>query len=132
LRDGCVDLVLFLTALEFFETPDRALAEAARVARAGLIVMALNRWSRGGWSRRWGRDSGGSLLQHARDFSLRELRDLIRGSVRRPIERIYWKSTVFPVPLHRAILQLPFGDVLGMAIVFRRATTPRTEGQISR
>jgi ubiquinone/menaquinone biosynthesis C-methylase UbiE len=40
LRDRAVDLVVFVTTLEFVASPPRALAEAVRVARLGLVVVA--------------------------------------------------------------------------------------------
>jgi SAM-dependent methyltransferase len=120
LCDRCVDVVFFVTTLEFLERPEAALAEALRVSRAGLVVVSLNRWSAGGLSRRWGRDAGGSLLRAARDFSLPELRDLLRRSVGGRNERIYWKSAVFPPPIHRVVAPIPFGAVLGAAVVFEQ------------
>jgi ubiquinone/menaquinone biosynthesis C-methylase UbiE len=54
IKAAAVDLVVFITTLEFLEAPAMALAEAVRVARQGLVVVALNRWSLGGLSRRWG------------------------------------------------------------------------------
>ena len=53
-RGGAIDLVVFVTTLEFLEQPVVALAEAARVARQGLVLVVLNRCSLGGMSRRWG------------------------------------------------------------------------------
>jgi ubiquinone/menaquinone biosynthesis C-methylase UbiE len=54
LRDAAVDLVAFVTTLEFLEDPRRALAEAIRVARRGVLGIVLNRWSLGAISRRLG------------------------------------------------------------------------------
>jgi len=63
-RDASTDLALFVTTLEFLEDPMRALREAVRVARQGVVVIALNRHSLGGVSRRWGpqRRRGARLL----------------------------------------------------------------------
>ena len=41
--DGTIDLVLYVTALEFLEDPTRSLAESLRVARQGVILVVLNK-----------------------------------------------------------------------------------------
>ena len=76
--DAAVDLALFVTTLEFLEHPATALREAVRVSRRGLVVLALNRWSLGGLSRRLGPAARGALLGQARDVSIVSLRALIR------------------------------------------------------
>jgi SAM-dependent methyltransferase len=43
--DRSYDLTTMITTLEFLADPVRALAEAARVARQGLLLGVLNRWS---------------------------------------------------------------------------------------
>ncbi len=58
-RDGAVDVTGFVTTLEFLEELEVALAEAVRVSRQGLILVALNSWSAGAVSRRWGRQARG-------------------------------------------------------------------------
>jgi ubiquinone/menaquinone biosynthesis C-methylase UbiE len=77
-RAGAVDVMVFVTALEFLEEPERALAETVRVARQGVVVLALNRWSLGGLSRRWGAQAKRPLLGQARDYASRELRTMVR------------------------------------------------------
>ena len=41
-----------------------------RVSRRGLVVLALNRWSLGGLSRRWGPARRGAILAHAHDTTI--------------------------------------------------------------
>jgi len=87
LRSHAVDLSVFVITLEFVERPVVVLAEAVRVARQGALVVALNRRSLGGFSRRWGPDANRSLLGRALDFTLAFLRALAspprgRGSAR--------------------------------------------------
>jgi SAM-dependent methyltransferase len=112
-----VDLVMFVTTIEFLEEPDMALAEAVRVARRGLLLVVLNRWSQGGLSRRWGPQARGSLLGQARDFSLGSLRALVRKAAGGRLQEIHWTSTLFPDGLWRVRAPLPVGDVIGMAAV---------------
>ena len=53
MRDRAVDLGIFIATLEFAERPAVAMTEAIRIARQGVVIVALNRWSAGGLSRRW-------------------------------------------------------------------------------
>jgi len=49
IRNRAVDLSVFVITLEFVEDPMVALSEAVRIARRGILVVALNRWSVGGF-----------------------------------------------------------------------------------
>jgi SAM-dependent methyltransferase len=116
LRDRAVDLVLFVTTLEFLASPPRALAEAVRVARLGLVAVALNRWSAGALSRRVGPASRGALLSHARDFSARELGGMFVDAADGRQPRVRWRTALLPAPLPSGIISLPIGDVVGIAV----------------
>jgi SAM-dependent methyltransferase len=120
LRDRAVDLVVFVTTLEFLESPQRALAEAVRVARCGILAVALHRWSAGAFSRRWGRASRGALLPHARDFSARQLRGLLTEAAATRSGRVRWRTALLPAPLPASGSALALGDVLGMAVELRK------------
>ena len=115
LRNGAVDLVVFVTTLEFVESPPRALAEAVRVARFGIVAVALNRWSVGALSRRFGSASRGALLPHARDFSGRELRSLFAEASQTRRSRVRWRTCLLPAPLCPGPTRLPLGDIVGIA-----------------
>jgi SAM-dependent methyltransferase len=114
-RDGAMDLALFVTTLEFLDDPEEALAEAVRVARRGLLVVALNRWSLGGLSRRWGPQARQPLLGRARDHSLWSLRVAVQKAAGERLEQIRWTSTLFPACLWRIHAPVPIGEVIGMA-----------------
>jgi hypothetical protein len=110
-----MDLALFVTTLEFLDDPEEALAEAVRVARRGLLVVALNRWSLGGLSRRWGPQARQPLLGRARDHSLWSLRVAVQKAAGERLEQIRWTSTLFPACLWRIHAPVPIGEVIGMA-----------------
>lgn len=116
LASGAVDLSIFVTTLEFLEDPLRALGEAVRVARRGLVVLVLNRWSPGGFARRWGRDSRGALLRHARDYALPEARRLLAATAGPRLQALWWRAALLPPPFSRIVAPLPVGDVLGLAV----------------
>ena len=117
LPDAAIDLVLFVTTLEFLDDPLAALSEAVRVARRGLILLVLNRWSVGGLSRRAGAQARSALLGQARDVSLLSLRAMAMEAAGARVVALPWASTLFPDGLWAARGRLPLGDVLGMAVV---------------
>jgi SAM-dependent methyltransferase len=128
--DGAFDLVLYVTALEFLEVPTRSLAEAARVARQGVILVVLNRWSLGGLSRRWGPQSRQPLLSQARDWSLATLRTLVMDSAAWRLRNILWASALFPGCPSRVLAPIPIGEVIGLvAVLTSTAVDAHEEGQ---
>lgn len=118
-HDRAVDLVVFVATLEFIEDPRRALVEAVRAARLGVVVIALNRWSLGALSRRVGPASRGALLRHARDLSAPELRRLVGEAAAGRLARIRQRSALLPRPLPAGPTRTPFGDVVGIAAELR-------------
>ena len=115
LRDRSVDLTLFVTTLEFLDAPERAMAEAVRVSRDGVIVIALNRWSVGALSRRRGRDSRRARVPLARDYSQLEARNLLEAAGGGRIQRLRCRSSLFPVAFSRSLSRVPLGNVIGLA-----------------
>ena len=114
-RQGAVDLTLFVTTLEFLGDPQAALAEACRVSRSGVIVLALNRWSLGALSRRWGPQRRQPLVSRAQDLSVGGLRNLLRQAARHRLQGLRWASGLFPGPLWPLQVRLALGDVFGVA-----------------
>jgi len=115
LRAAAVDVALFVATLEFLEDPRAALSEAVRVARCGVVVVALNRWSVGGLSRRCGPQAHGALLGRARDYSVGSLRTMLTAAAGERLREIRCASTLFPDGLWKLRAQIPLGDVIGMA-----------------
>jgi ubiquinone/menaquinone biosynthesis C-methylase UbiE len=122
LQECSTDLAVFITTLEFVENPAAALAEAARVARQGLIAIVLNRISIGGLSRRWGPQSRGALLSEAHDFTAPELRRCLNRAAGPRADAIQMASTLFPGGWFGSISRIPAGDVIGAAIKLLKAT----------
>jgi hypothetical protein len=109
------DLVALVTGLEFIQDPHQALAEATRVARQGLILGVLNRWSL--WAIRY-RRSGGPLWSAARFFAPGELAALVRRAAGERLAEISWRTTLWPL-LGLGELPLPFGAFIGMSVRLR-------------
>jgi hypothetical protein len=83
---------------------------------AGIVVVALHRWSRGGWSRRWGHDARRPLLGHARDFTLGSLRALARVAAGARLRALRGASALFPAARGDRVARVPLGDVVGLAV----------------
>jgi SAM-dependent methyltransferase len=115
LRSEAVDVSMFVTTLEFLEHPSAALAEAVRVSRRAVLVLALNRWSVGALSRRWGAAARGRRAR-ARDFAPPTLRALMAAAAGRRLRALRWATALFPAPLGLVVSRLPFGDVIGAAV----------------
>jgi hypothetical protein len=108
---------LFVTSLEFLDEPRRALAEAVRVSRRGLMLIVLNRWSLGGMSRRIGPQASQTILGRARDYSLSSLRTLVRDATDKRLRNLQWRYGCFPRDLWPTPSRLPVGDVIAAAAV---------------
>jgi ubiquinone/menaquinone biosynthesis C-methylase UbiE len=119
LRSRSVDAALFVTALEFLRNPRQAVAEAARVARSGLVLVVLNRWSLGGLSRRLGPQASQPLLGQAYDYAPSSLPTLVHEAVGDRLQALHWRSGCFPRGLWSTPSRLPVGDVVGFAAVLR-------------
>jgi SAM-dependent methyltransferase len=107
------DLVVFVTSLEFIPDPQQALVEATRVARQGLILGVLNRWSL--WAIRR-RRSGDPLWSAARFFAPGELAALARRAAGERLVETVWRTTLWPL----GELPLPFGAFIGMSVRLRQ------------
>jgi ubiquinone/menaquinone biosynthesis C-methylase UbiE len=107
---GAFDLIALITTLEFLPDPIRALAEAIRVARQGLILGVLNAQS---CLRRAYKREGGPIWDIARFFTLGELKRMI-WEVAREKPTVVWRTTLWPLQI--GALPLPWGGFIGMAV----------------
>lgn len=127
--DDEFDYVSLLTVLEFCGDPLMALREARRVAKYGLLVAFLNRYSlyyyAKGLQRPW--KGGGGALIEARWFSCREMRRLVLeaagpkpvscGSVL-PGPIWSWRETPPCGWLNRLVLPLGLGAFVALRVNF--------------
>ena len=114
--DGAFDLVAFVTTLEFLEWPREALAEALRVARRGLLLGVLNRWSLLGLQRRLAGLFRRAVYDAADFYGAGELQRLLR-SVTGGKGRIGWHTTLFPRWWPWSQARLPWGAFIGMVLM---------------
>lgn len=112
--DRSYDLTALITTLEFLPDPARALSEAVRVARQGVLLGVLNRWSL--LTLKY-RASGTSMWRSARFFGPSELARLLRRASGRRAEALVWRTTLWPLSAV-GDLSLPWGGFIGMAVQF--------------
>jgi SAM-dependent methyltransferase len=108
--DGAFDVAAFVTTLEFLDDPRRAVAEAFRVARRGVLVGALNRRS---LLARRRRRRGGPIWESARPLTVGGLRRLVREGADGPLAATVARTTLWP--LWPGALPLPWADFIGLA-----------------
>jgi SAM-dependent methyltransferase len=132
-EDREFDYASIMTVLEFVDDPGKVLREAARVARKGVLVMYLNRFSLHGLSVRLGRSH--STLAGARWFSWFEMRGLIQknilpGSMEARSILLGPSCTWNEIPVIRLLNSMPVFPWLGAVTAVRvdltatRAQTP--------
>lgn len=113
--DGSFDLVALITTLEFLRHPGKALMEAFRLARWGLLLGVLNRWSLLALRRRLAGLFRPTLYDAARFYGVGELRRLLR-SIAGGRARIVWHTTLFPRWWPWPQADLPWGGFIAMAL----------------
>jgi SAM-dependent methyltransferase len=110
--DRSYDVVALITTLEFLRDPARALAEAVRVARQGVLLGVLNRWSL--LTLRYC-FSGKAIWRSARFFGPWELARMVREAAGRRSRTVVWRTTLWPISgVHD--LPLPWGGFIGMVV----------------
>jgi SAM-dependent methyltransferase len=109
--DRSFDLVTIVATLEFVTFPQDVINEAARVARRGLLIGALNRASRLGRRLRSATDEPW-ISAHL--LTARELRRHIVAACEDRQFALSWWTTLWPG--HSKALPLPWGDFIGMAV----------------
>jgi len=114
--DGTFDLTALVTTLEFLERPQEALAEALRVARRGVVLGVLNRWSVLGLQRRLVGLFRPTVYNAAHFYGVGELKRLLRSAAGGQA-RIVWHTTLFPRGWPWSQASLPWGGFIGMALV---------------
>jgi SAM-dependent methyltransferase len=115
--DRSHDVVALITTLEFLPHPARALAEAVRVARQGILLGVLNRWSL--LTLRY-RLSGKPMWRCARFFGPWELAAMARRAAGERVGAITWRTTLWPIAGVRD-LPLPWGGFIGVAMQLHEA-----------
>jgi ubiquinone/menaquinone biosynthesis C-methylase UbiE len=110
--DKNFDLTTFITTLAFITDPVKALTEALRVSKQGLILGVINRHSLLGWRYSL---RGGPIWDSARFLTLNEMLKTL-SEILPQKHQITWKTTL--LPLIRGSTKLPWGGFIGLAVKF--------------
>ena len=123
--NGAFDVTALVTTLEFLEDPQTALVEAVRVARQGILLGVLNRYSILALQRRLRGVFRSTVYNRARFYHVRELKHLASKAVV-DVDRVDWVTTLFPSwawrpsPWPWPVARLPWGGFIAMALRGRR------------
>jgi len=120
-RDGSFDVVVFIACMEYMPEPVRVLTEASRVARHGIIIGLMNKWSLPTVRRilqvKMGRNP---FYETARFYSVLDMKRILRDAFGDRFQIAYWVTTVFPRIFGSTESSLiPFGAFLGLAVKLR-------------
>lgn len=107
------DLVALIATLEFLAQPARALREAVRVTRRGVLLGTFNRWSLYALRRRL---RSSPVWSRARFFTLFEVRRLLAEAAGERRSDMTWWSTSWSLPSHGRPRAVPCGDFIGWAM----------------
>jgi SAM-dependent methyltransferase len=111
--DGCCSVAALITVLEFLPDAEAALREAWRVARRGLLIGAINRYSLLGWGYRRQAKKAPTVYSQARFFSPDELARLVRRTAGGFVA-MRTSTTLWPRALPLERLHLPWGGFIGL------------------
>ncbi|MEA3345944.1 MAG: class I SAM-dependent methyltransferase [Chloroflexota bacterium] len=114
--DLAFDVVALITTLEFVAQPERLLAEAGRVARRGVLLGVLNRYSLLALRRRWRSLREPTIYDQAHFFTVGELRQLARRALGVRLQGLVWRTTLLHHPWPNADARLLWGGFVGMLL----------------
>jgi len=117
-KDGSFDVVVFIACVEYMPDPVRVLTEASRVARRGIIVGLMNKWSLPTIRRivqvKMGKNP---FYKGARFYSVLDIERLLKDALGTRFQITHWSTTVFPRVFGDTESSLiPFGAFLGLAV----------------
>jgi ubiquinone/menaquinone biosynthesis C-methylase UbiE len=121
-QDKSVDIVAFITSLEFIQNPNTALIEAYRVAKKGIILGLLNKNSFAMLKRKIQQNKQEPVYSQAILYSISEIKKMLNKTI--PVKyTIAWSTTVFPRILGDFdSKRCPLGDFLGVAVKLDKQT----------
>ncbi len=112
------DVVAFIACLEYMPDIVAVFREAARVARKGIIIGLMNKWSPPTLRRivqvKMGKNP---YYENAKFYSISDIKRILRDTYGDRYAIIYWTTTVFGrIFGNMESALLPFGSFLGIAV----------------
>jgi ubiquinone/menaquinone biosynthesis C-methylase UbiE len=117
-KDKSFDVVAFIACLEYMPNIAKVISEAARVARRGIIIGLMNKWSLPTMRRIIQvKMRKNPYYKNARFYSIFEIKRILKETLHDRYIISLWSTTVFPKFFGNAESSLfPFGAFLGMAV----------------
>jgi ubiquinone/menaquinone biosynthesis C-methylase UbiE len=122
-RSGSFDVVAFIACLEYMSNVGTVFQEAARVARKGMIIGLMNKWSPSTIRKiaqvKMGKNP---FYRGAKFYSILDIKRILRETFHDTQNVDYWNTTVFPKAFgSKESAFFPFGSYLGLAVKLRDA-----------
>lgn len=116
--DKSVDVVAFITSLEFIQDAVGALEEAARVAKIGINLGLMNKNSIGTLKKRFQAATlKDSFYRQAKFYSASDIEKMLENILAKKHNIAFCRTTVFPKPFSDKESSIfLFGGFLGIAI----------------
>jgi ubiquinone/menaquinone biosynthesis C-methylase UbiE len=117
-RSKSFDVVMYVTSLEYMPYVTAVFTEAMRIARKGIIIGLMNKWSPPTIRRiiqvRMGRNP---YYRNANFYSISDMKRILGKTLPKGYDIVYWNTTVFPRVFGSMVSSLfPFGSFLGIAV----------------
>jgi ubiquinone/menaquinone biosynthesis C-methylase UbiE len=116
-RTKSMDVVVYVTSLEFMPDLETVLTEAGRVAKKGMVIGLMNKWSLP-TLRKMRQAKGGSnqFYRNASFYSIRDMKRILSRNLK-GCRITNWRTTVFPrIFGNLESSYFPFGAFLGIAV----------------
>lgn len=122
-KSGSFDVIAFIACLEYMPHVVTVFQEAARIARKGMVIGLMNKWSLSTVRRIVQAKIGKNpFYRNAKFYSLLDIELTLRQALRDRYTVAYWTTTVFPKVLGaKESAFFPLGSFLGLAVKLRGA-----------
>jgi ubiquinone/menaquinone biosynthesis C-methylase UbiE len=116
-RTKSMDVVVYVTSLEFMPNLEAVLTEAERVAKKGMVIGLMNKWSLHTLRKRFEAKGGSNqFYRNASFYSISDMKRRLNKVIKRQ-KIISWRTTVFPRIFGNLESSFfPFGAFLGIAV----------------
>ena len=117
-KDKSFDVVVFIACMEYMPNPIKVLREASRVARKGIIIGLMNRWSLPTIRRIIQvKMNKNPYYKNAKFYSILNVKRMLKHAFNDKYTIPFWSTTVFSrIFDDLESSYLPFGAFLGIAI----------------
>jgi len=117
-KNNSFDIVVFMACMEYMPQPAKVICEAVRVARKGIIIGLMNKWSLPTARRiiqvKMGKNP---YYKNARFYSILDMKRMLKDTLGDKYVISLWTTTVFPKIFGDVQSGLiPFGAFLGIAV----------------